>query len=123
MGGQEHPVLQLPHAWPSTSGGAQGGLSQLPLFPFQDLCWSEGEGENKTKPKRTTDKMQLRRTIVVLGPKRWDSYFSLALMLASIIVRLPDHQGLERVCTVGGCVGASFLLIAQYEGRTFLFLL
>ena len=55
--------------------GTQGGLSQLPLFPFQDLFWSEGEGENKTKNKRTTNRMQLRHTIVVLDPKRWDLYF------------------------------------------------
>lgn len=56
---QEHPVLQLTHTWLSMHGGTQGGLSQLPLFPFQDLFWSEGEGENKTKNKRTTNRMQL----------------------------------------------------------------
>lgn len=85
-----------PTTWLSTHGGPQVGLSQLPLFPFQDLFWSEGEGENKTKNKRTTNRMQLRHTIVVLDPKRWDLYFSLALMLASIIVRSPDYQGLEK---------------------------
>jgi len=98
-----------PRSYPCGSRSRPGARSQHPLLVVQDVCWSEGEKKPNT--------MQWRHTTVVLDPSRWGLFFSLALMLASI-VRSPAERGPEKDTSieVRGRVNASLLLIAHDTG-------
>lgn len=75
---QEHPVQQLTThlaIYTNTPLGVEVLRVISANFPCSWFKMSSRVKEREKKKKNNTNKMQLRHTIVVLDPKRWDLVF------------------------------------------------